>query len=75
MNIRYRVMLTQCERDELGVLLSGGRHPARRLKRAQILLAADAGVSDEDVAASIGVAGRRSTGPNGVSSKATWTLP
>ena len=23
MNIRYRVTLTQCERDELGVLLSG----------------------------------------------------
>ena len=44
MNIRYRVTLTQCERDELGMLLSGGKHPARRLKRAQILLAADAGV-------------------------------
>ena len=44
MNIRYRVTLTQCERDELGALLSGGNHPARRLKRAQILLAADAGV-------------------------------
>ena len=32
MNVRYRVTLTQCERDELGVLLSGGKHPARRLK-------------------------------------------
>ncbi len=57
MNIRYRVTLTQCERDELTVLLSGGKHPARRLKRAQILLAADAGVSDEDIATSIGVGG------------------
>ena len=57
MNIRYRVTLTQCERNELGVLLSGGKHPARRLKRAQILLAADAGVSDEDIVASIGVGG------------------
>jgi transposase len=57
MNIRYRVTLTPCERDQLGALLSGGKHPARRLKRAQILLAADAGVSDEDIAANIGVGG------------------
>ena len=57
MNIRYRVTLTQCERDELGALLSRGKHPARRLKRAQILLAADAGVGDEDIASSIGVGG------------------
>ncbi|HZZ23196.1 MAG TPA: IS630 family transposase [Roseiarcus sp.] len=57
MNVRYRVTLTQCERDELGALLSGGKRPARRLKRAQILLAADAGVGDEDIAASVGVGG------------------
>ena len=57
MNVRYRVTLTQSERDELEMLLSGGKHPARRLKRAQILLAADAGVSDEDIAVSIGVGG------------------
>ena len=57
MNVRYRITLTQDERDELGVLLSGGKHPARRLKRAQILLAADAGVGDEDIAVSIGVGG------------------
>ena len=57
MNVRYRVTLTQCERDELWALLSGGKHPARRLTRAQILLAADSGVSDEDIAASIGVGG------------------
>jgi hypothetical protein len=43
MNVRYRVTLTQYERAELEMLLSGGKHPARRLKRAQILLAADAG--------------------------------
>ena len=57
MNVRYRVELTQYERDELGALLSGGKHPARKLKRAQILLAADAGVSDEDIATSVGVGG------------------
>jgi hypothetical protein len=43
MNVRYRVTLTQPERDELATLLSGGRQAARKLKRAQILLAADAG--------------------------------
>jgi transposase len=38
-------------------LLSGGKHRARRLKRAQILLAVDAGASDEQIARSIGVGG------------------
>jgi hypothetical protein len=57
MNVRYRVMLTQYERHELGVLLSGGKQAARKLKRAQILLAADAGVGDEEIAASVGVGG------------------
>jgi transposase len=57
MNVRYRIDLSQAERDQLGALLSGGTHPARRLKRAQILLAADAGVSDDDIAASIAVGG------------------
>jgi transposase len=57
MNIRYRVTLTQDEREELARLLSGGRQVARKLKRAQILLAADAGVGDEEIAASVGVGG------------------
>ena len=48
---------TQYERRELGALLSGGKQAARKLKRAQILLAADAGVGDEEIAASIGVGG------------------
>ena len=55
MNVGYRVTLTQYERDELGTFLSGGRQAARKLKRAQILLAADAGVGDEEIAASVGV--------------------
>jgi transposase len=57
MNIRYRVELSQTERDELKGLLSGGRHATRKLKRAQILLAADAGASDEQIARSVGVGG------------------
>lgn len=57
MNVRYRVDLSQSEREELIGLLSGGKHPARRLKRAQILLAADACVSDEEIARTVGVGG------------------
>src|SRR5262245_37784003 len=57
MNVRYRVTLTQDERDDLGALLSGGRQAAGKLKRAQILPAADAGVGDEEIAASVGVGG------------------
>ena len=57
MNVRYRVELSQAERDELTALLSGGKHAARKLKRAQILLAADAGASDEEIASSVGVGG------------------
>jgi transposase len=55
MNIRYRVELSQAERDELTALLSGGNHPARKLKRAQILLAADAGMTEGDIATSVSV--------------------
>jgi len=54
MNIRYRVTLTQDEREELTKLTSGGRQGARKLKRAQILLAADAGLGDGEIAASLG---------------------
>ena len=57
MNVRYRVELSQTERAELTALLSGGKHAARKLKRAQILLAADAGASDDEIATSVGVGG------------------
>jgi len=57
MNVRYRVELSQAERSELTALLSGGKHSARKLKRAQILLAADAGASDEAIATNVGVGG------------------
>ncbi|HKY81472.1 MAG TPA: IS630 family transposase [Sphingobium sp.] len=55
MNIKYPVELRQLERDQLCTLLSGGRHSARRLKRAQILLAADEGVTDDVIAATLHV--------------------
>ena len=72
MNVRYRVELSQAERGELGALLSGGKHGARKLKRAQILLAADAGVGDEEIARSVGVAARRCPGPNAASCSVIW---
>ena len=57
MNVRYRVELSQVELSDLKALLSGGKHASRKLKRAQILLAADAGAGDEEIAMSVGVSG------------------
>ncbi len=57
MNIRYRVELNEGERAQLMAMLSGGKHAARKLKRAQILLATDAGISDEAIAESVSVGG------------------
>ena len=57
MNVRYRVELSQAEREQLRGLLSGGKHAARKLKRAQILLAGDAGASDEEIATNVSVGG------------------
>ena len=57
MNIRWRVELRQDEREELTALLKSGRHAVRKVKRAQILLAADDGVGDGEVAARVGAGG------------------
>ena len=57
MNIRWRVELSQDEREELTALLKSGRHAVRKVKRAQILLAADDGVGDGEVAARVGAGG------------------
>jgi len=48
---------SQTERDEFKGLLSAGKHAARKLKRVQILLAVDAGASDDNIATSVGVGG------------------
>ncbi|WP_392692231.1 helix-turn-helix domain-containing protein [Bradyrhizobium sp. RDI18] len=55
MNVRYRVELSQAERGELTAMLGGGKHAARKLKRAQILLAADRGRRDEEIARTVSV--------------------
>ena len=57
MNIRYHVELSEAERGELAALVGGGRHDARKIKRAQILLAADSGLRDDDIAAAVAVGG------------------
>ena len=57
MNIRWRVTLNQEEREELTALLGGGRHAVRKIKRARILLAADEGLSEEEIATRVGVGG------------------
>ena len=55
MTVRYGVALSEAERAELRRLIAGGKAAVRRVKRAQILLAADAGRCDEAIAASVGV--------------------
>jgi transposase len=55
MNVRYVVGLTPEERHELEAILAKGTTRVRQLKRAQVLLAADAGRSDGTIAATLGV--------------------
>ena len=50
MNVRYVVSLTEGERGELRELVAKGSALARRVKKAQILLAADGGGSDDEIA-------------------------
>lgn len=55
MNVKYRVTLDTSERVELVAMVLGGKGAMRRLKRAQILLAADKGSTDEEIARNIAV--------------------
>lgn len=58
MNVRYRVELDPAEHAALTALVGGGgKHQVRRLKRAQILLAAHAGLGDEAIALAVGASG------------------
>ena len=50
MNVRYRVTLDTSDRVQLVSMVLGGKAAVRKLKRAQILLAADAGSTDEEIA-------------------------
>jgi hypothetical protein len=53
----YRVDLDQPQLDQLTAMLRSGKYPARKLKRVQILLAADAGQGDETIATTVVVGG------------------
>lgn len=55
MNVHYVVELTPTERGDLEAVVSSGRTRGRTLKRAQVLLAADAGVADRIIATTVGV--------------------
>ena len=58
MNVRYHVELSEAESGvNFTALVGSGKHYARKIKRAQILLAADSGLSDEDIAAAVAVGG------------------
>jgi transposase len=51
----FVVELDKAEREQLEGMLKKGKWSARKLKRAQILLAADAGQKDEQIAATLRV--------------------
>lgn len=50
---QHQVRLTSDERQVLGQLLRRGKHSARELTRARILLQADEGLRDEDIAEAV----------------------
>ena len=76
MNVRYRVELGQAERDELTAMLGGGKHAARKLKRAQVLLAADGGCRDEEIARTVSVSLSAVSADRAPASwKAIWSGP
>ncbi len=55
MHLKYIVELTEVERESLQVFVDSGSKLARKVKRAQILLAADLGYQDKDIATLVGV--------------------
>jgi transposase len=55
MHLRYRVDLEESERRQLEAIVTGGTRAVRRVKRAQILLAAAAGQTDDAIATTVRV--------------------
>ena len=53
MNVRYRVTLSDAERATLTALVATGRPKVRAVKRAQLLLAADAGLPEAQIATAV----------------------
>jgi hypothetical protein len=55
MHLRYRVDLEESERRQLEEIVTEGTRAVRRVKRAQILLAAAAGQTDDAIATTVRV--------------------
>ena len=55
MHLRYRVELEESERQYLATIVAGGSRALRRVKRAQILLAATAGAAEAVIATTVHV--------------------
>ena len=55
MHVKYIVELTEAERESLQAFVNSGVTQARKVKRAQVLLAADQGYQDKDIADLVGV--------------------
>ena len=54
--VRYRVDLSVGEREQLEELTKKGKHGARMVARARVLLKADEGMTDVAIAAAVNVA-------------------
>jgi len=55
MNVKYRVTLSDEERATLRALVARGRPSVREVKRAQLLLAADGGATEEEIVRAVGL--------------------
>lgn len=55
MNKKYRVYLTPDERHILENICRKGAHKSRKLRRAQVLLKSDAGLTDEKIASEVNI--------------------
>ena len=55
MHVKYIVELTESERELLKTFVNSGSKLARKVKRAQVLLAADEGYQNKEIAALVGV--------------------
>ena len=53
--IKYRIKLTESEREELKGLLAKGHHAARKLTRARVLLLSDEGKTEEEIVSALDV--------------------
>ena len=53
--VKYRILVTASEREELKRRLAKGRHASRKLTRARILLSSDEGQTADESAAALSV--------------------